>query len=93
MSPCIYSVISLSQDDKRTDYEGRKIAKKVQYEWQKNYKEPINIVLGNEWSAGNLSYHLKSRPVWGGFVSEKKLNSLEKFLCIDNVCVGRNEKN
>ena len=93
LSPFIYSVISLSQDDKRTDYEGRKIAKKVQYEWQKNYKEPINIVLGNEWSAGNLSYHLKSRPVWGGFVSEKKLNSLEKFLCIDNVCVGRNEKN
>ena len=27
---------------------------------------PINVVLGDEWHAGNLSYHLKSRPVWEG---------------------------
>ena len=24
----------------------------------------ISIVVGNEWNAGNLSYHLKSRPIW-----------------------------
>ena len=93
LSPFIYSAISLSQNDKRTDYEGKKIAKKIMSEWQKDHKEPINIVLGNEWSAGNLSYHLQPRPIWGGFVSEKKLNSLTKFMCIDNLCVGINEKN
>ena len=24
----------------------------------------IKIVIGDEWSAGNLSYHLHSRPIW-----------------------------
>ena len=81
--------ISLSKDDKRTDYQGQKIAKKIQDQWQKNHNETINIVLGNEWDAGNLSYHLQSRPIWGGFISEKKLNSLIKFKCIDNVCIGQ----
>jgi len=89
LSPLTYSVISLSQDDKRTDYQGQKIAKKIQDQWQKNHNETINIVLGNEWDAGNLSYHLQSRPIWGGFISEKKLNSLIKFKCIDNVCIGQ----
>ena len=89
LSPLAYSVISLSQDDKRTDYQGQKIAKKIQDQWQKNHNETINIVLGNEWDAGNLSYHLQSRPIWGGFISEKKLNSLIKFKCIDNVCIGQ----
>ena len=93
LSPIIYSTVSLSQDDKRTDYEGKKIAKKIQSEWQKDHDEPINIVLGNEWIAGNLSYHLQSRPIWGGVVSKKKLDSLTKFMCIDNLCVGLNEKN
>ena len=34
---------------------------KVQYAWDEQFDNPI-IVLGNEWNAGNLSYHLKSRP-------------------------------
>ena len=33
----------------------------------------INVVYGNEWNAGNLSYHLKSRPVCEGFVEREKL--------------------
>ena len=93
LSPFIYSTISISQDNKRTDYEGKKIAIKIQNEWQKDHDEKINIVLGNEWNAGNLSYHLQSRPIWGGFVSEKKLNALTKFMCIDSICVGLDEKN
>jgi hypothetical protein len=88
LSPMIYSVISISQDDKRTDYQGRLIAKKVQNEWDKDHKDPIEIVLGNEWNAGNLSYHLKSRPAWKGFITEDKLSSLSQFICIDEVCVG-----
>ena len=89
LAPFIYSVVSLSQDDKRTDYQGKKIAGNIQEEWLKDHDESINIVLGNEWDAGNLSYHLQHRPIWGGFITEKKLNSLIKFTCIDNVCVGR----
>ena len=52
------------------------------------FKESINVVLGNEWSAGNLSYHLKSRPVWLGKITKDKLDLLSKFICIDNSCVG-----
>ena len=88
LSPIIYSVVSISQKDKRTDYPGKKIAIKTQYAWDQDHNEPINVVLGDEWHAGNLSYHLKSRPVWEGFINNNKLNSLSKFICIDNICVG-----
>ena len=88
MSPVIYSTVSLSQKDKRTDYPGKLIAIKTQYAWNQEHKEHINVVLGDEWYAGNLSYHLKSRPVWEGFITQKKLNSLSKFMCIDNICIG-----
>ena len=87
-SPFAYAYISITKTDKRTDYPGKEIASKVQYVWNQSYKEPINVVLGDEWTAGNLSYHLKSRPVWGGFITKDKLNSLSKFTCIDNICVG-----
>ena len=88
LSPIIYSTVSISQIDKRTDYPGKKIAEKVQYTWNQDHKENINVVLGDEWSAGNLSYHLKSRPVWEGPITRNKLNTLLKFICIDNICVG-----
>tara|TARA_B100000787_G_scaffold120878_1_gene90814 strand:- start:297 stop:686 length:390 start_codon:yes stop_codon:yes gene_type:complete len=87
-SPFAYTYISITEVDKKTDYLGKEIAIKVQYAWSKNYKEPINVVLGREWVAGNLSYHLKSRPTWEGLITKDKLNSLSKFLCIDNICVG-----
>jgi len=61
---------------------------KTQYAWSQDHKEIINVVLGDEWYAGNLSYHLKSRPVWEGFITKDKLNSLSKFMCIDNICMG-----
>ena len=89
LSPIIYSTVSLSQKDKRTDYFGKEIAEKIQHSWDQDHKEPINVVLGDEWHAGNLSYHLKSRPVWEGFITKDKLNSLSKFICIDNICIGR----
>ena len=88
LSPLSYTYISITKSDKRTDYPGKKIAKKIQYAWSQDHNEPINVVLGDEWVAGNLSYHLNSRPVWEGPVSEKKLDTLSKFTCIDGVCVG-----
>ena len=87
-SPFAYAYISITETDKRTDYLGKEISMKVQYVWSENHKEPINIVLGDEWAAGNLSYHLKSRPVWEGLITKDKLNSLSKFMCIDNICIG-----
>ena len=83
-----YTYISITETNKRTDYLGKEISVKVQYAWSKSYKEPINVVLGDEWVAGNLSYHLKSRPVWEGLITKDKLNSLSKFICINNICVG-----
>ena len=88
LSPILYSYISLSQTDKRTDYPGEEIAIKVQYAWDQQSKNPINVVLGNEWNAGNLSYHLKSRPSWIGFINQNKINNLKEHMCIDDVCVG-----
>ena len=29
-----------------------------------NFSNEISIVVGDEWYAGNLSYHLSSRPIW-----------------------------
>ena len=29
-----------------------------------NFGNEIKIVIGDEWYAGNLSYHLSSRPTW-----------------------------
>ena len=83
-----YAYISLTETDKRTDYPGKEIAEKTQYSWDQDHKETINVVLGDEWHAGNLSYHLRSRPIWEGPITEDKLNSLSKFTCIDNICVG-----
>ena len=87
-SPFAYAYISITETGKRTDYSGKQIAIKTQYAWDQNHKEPINVVLGDEWLAGNLSYHLKSRPAWEGLITSDKLNSLSKFTCIDNICIG-----
>ena len=88
LSPILYSYVSINQTDKRTDYPGKDIAMKVQYVWDQQFKNPINVVLGNEWNAGNLSYHLKSRPSWIGFIDQDKINNLKEHMCIDKVCVG-----
>ena len=88
LSPILYAYVSISKDNKRTDYPGKEIAIKTQYAWDQQFKSKINVVYGNEWNAGNLSYHLKSRPVWEGFIEREKLDQLKDYMCLDNVCVG-----
>ena len=56
--------MAITQKDKRTDYEGKEIAKLIERRWNKNFYNEIMYVVGDEWYAGNLSYHLTSRPVW-----------------------------
>ena len=88
-SPSLYGYISITKDNKRTDYPGKQIAEKVQFEWDQNFDEPIGFVIGDEWKAGNLSYHLKSRPKWEGFIRNNNiLNEAKEYICIDDICIG-----
>ena len=64
LSPAIYLGISIYDKNKRTDFPGKEIARLVQNKWNDNFVNDIKIVIGDEWYAGNLSYHLNSRPVW-----------------------------
>jgi hypothetical protein len=62
LSPFLYLTVSFINTDKRTDYPGRYISQLVKTEWTKNFSNKIDTVIGDEWYAGNLSYHLESRP-------------------------------
>jgi len=64
LSPFAYAYVSITETDKRTDYPGEEQAKAVQKWWNNKYGGKIISVIGNEWEAGNLSYHLKDRPEW-----------------------------
>ena len=91
--PITYATDSFLKTDKRTDFPGTDIANKVQKEWDKNFLNKIEIVAGESWVyggwyAGNLSYHLKSRPVWEGIVKREKLDQLKDYMCLDSICVG-----
>ena len=79
LSPVLYSYISISQTDKRTDYPGKEIANKAQFIWDQDFDNKIEFVTGDEWKAGNLSYHLKSRPKWEGFTNN---DTLKQFFTI-----------
>jgi 4-amino-4-deoxy-L-arabinose transferase-like glycosyltransferase len=76
LSPIAYIGISIGSDTKRTDYPGKEIARLVENKWKNNFKNEIKIVVGDEWSAGNLSYHLSSRPKWM-YTLENKISSIE----------------
>ena len=89
LSPIIYSYVSISQTDKRTDYPGKEIASKVELIWSKDFNGEIQFVTGDEWKAGNLSYHLKSRPVWEGSTNSEILKNASQFICVEDVCLGR----
>ena len=89
LSPVIYSYVSISKTDKRTDYPGKEIASKVQLIWNKDFNGEIQFVTGDEWKAGNLSYHLKSRPVWEGSANSEILKNASQFICVEDVCLGR----
>tara|TARA_B100000212_G_scaffold325110_1_gene286515 strand:- start:229 stop:678 length:450 start_codon:yes stop_codon:yes gene_type:complete len=86
LSPLTYSAVSLTNDFKRTDYPGKEIARLVQNRWNENFKNEIKIVIGDEWFAGNLSYHLNSRPRWINELKGRtsKINSNEGVIYTGN---------
>ena len=77
LSPMVYLIVSLADETKRTDYPGKEIARLVQNKWEDNFINEIKIVIGDEWSAGNLSYHLYSRPIWINDLKDKTSNITE----------------
>jgi hypothetical protein len=94
-SPFAYAYISITQTDKRTDYPGKEHAIETQKRWDKKFESKINVVLGHEWLAGNLSYHLKSRPRWEGGIENYLLTGdkmcFRTSVCLRekcNVCLG-----
>ena len=89
LSPSIYLYESIYKTEKRTDYPGKEIALKTQAIWNQDFDKEIQFVTGDEWKAGNLSYHLKSRPVWEGFTNDKILKDSSQFICVDEICIGR----
>ena len=67
LSPLLYYFVSYTKTNKRTDYPGKKISQIVQTQWDDNFSNKIEVVIGDGWInggwyAGNLSYHLESRP-------------------------------
>ncbi len=82
-SPFAYAYVSITQTDKRTDYPGKEIAEEIQLLIDHiDEIDTIDYVWGNEWVAGNLSYHLKSRPTW---INNK---SFDKFKVLSNSNAG-----
>ena len=79
-SPFAYAYVSITQKDKRTDYLGKEEAKKARefYHNQTKVIGDLRFVKGNEWLAGNLSYHLDERPKW-------IYNPSNIFLCNKNL--------
>jgi hypothetical protein len=88
LSPITYGLVSLISENKRTDYKGKVEANKVLQVWQKDFTEKINVVLGDEWHAGNISYHMEGRPVWLGKINQKNVDLLNAYICTKKVCVG-----
>ena len=93
-SPIAYFYISITQTDKRTDYPGKRISQVVQEKWENNFTNKIKLVGGDEWHGGNLSYHLKSRPIWDNIL-EAKENTLLKdieggFVLVGNANILKN---
>ena len=88
LSPITYGLVSLINENKRTDYQGKVEANKVLQVWQKDFTEKINVVLGDEWYAGNISYHMEGRPVWLGEINQKNVDLLNAYICTKKVCVG-----
>ena len=79
-SPAVYLYVSISQKNKRTDYLGKEISNTIQEKWDNNFKDTIKSVIGDEWHAGNLSYHLQSNPKWYSHSNAFVEKSVDDFI-------------
>ena len=84
ISPILYAYVSISKTDKRTDFNGKNLAKQAKnfYETEAIDLGKMEYVKGNEWIAGNISYHLPERPKW--IYSSKDVYMCDKDMkCIE----------
>ena len=67
-SPFAYAYISITETDKRTDYEGKEIAEQIEEVWNKKYKEYLGVEVDSpangflqdvHWSFGLFGYHYR----------------------------------
>ena len=75
ISPILYAYVSISKNDKRTDFNGKNLAIQAKnfYQTEANDLGKMEYVKGNEWIAGNISYHLPERPKWIYSLTEVQL--------------------
>ena len=66
MAHVLYSYYSMTNTEKWTDFKCKNLAKhaKVFYETECKDLGKMEYIKGNEWIAGNISYHLPERPKW-----------------------------
>ena len=87
---CIGDIVTFHDigiyENKRTDFQEKEIARLVQNKWNDNFINDIKIVIGDEWFAGNLSYHLASRPIWFNDLKNKaaKINDDQGVIYVGN---------
>ena len=80
LSPFTYAYISNTQYSQRTDYQGAYYATLVEdYLKDNNFGKVEMIISSDVWEAGNLCYHLKSRPM-----CEINQNAKHTFINTDN---------
>ena len=72
----------------RKNYPGKEEAQKVKLFWDNNTlaSGELSFVKGNEWFAGNLSYHLTSRPTWVNDLKNKvsKIDDSQGVIYVGN---------
>ncbi len=87
LSPSLYFLNSFIKKDQRIDYPAREISSLVQNNWNENFNNEIKYVVGQAWWAGNLSYHLDSRPKYiRGYLDfvDKNFNTADGVVYIED---------
>lgn len=101
VSSSTYAVISIYNQNKRTDYKGKEVSKRVQKMWD-NWAVNNNLsnkkivsIYGDEWFAGNLIYNLKDKPSWFDYTVDKYDVNIDYIkICNENkICLKLNYKN
>jgi len=59
---CTLTSLSSRDKGKRTNFDGAAFAEAVEARWQSETDEPLLIVIGGPWEAGNTGHYLEERP-------------------------------
>ena len=67
LAPSVYVAVVLAQPyvidrPKRVHFPGRALAERVEAAWRDRFAQPLPIVVGTKWIAGNVAAYDKARP-------------------------------